>query len=608
MTETSIQTASVRDGALSWNSDGALTYAVGKQRAKLLLGADLLSAYADLALSLAEEGLRTARRGWERGRAPGIDGAKSGGSDAAREITRIDRELDAIERFDRDKYLYEVARAVLMESTEFGQMTNILKRHIYERASGGRVEKLLDNWRPSGLDGRAEVEWACLRISPTMADLPEAVWRSRNGPLPRDPFLEKRIVPLTWLIDLLMGTAALEVEMGTSELKAARALKGWEEGMDGRMKEIHRNIVRRACCIRSVIDAVELEPIKGKNNVQLKLRGDFILSFLPSFSDYRALAARFDRARDLDLAALVVVGMGGSGKTTFLRRCYDLLRDDPDNRSLNEDIDPKSTAFVVGHIFRDITIPLFGGRKKLTLCWMDTAGSENYRLLGQQLTVSVRELKRKTFIDRPVDYNLLFVWSYGPGYDASRDPQAFEDVLSRFLDEVEDLAYFDLERPNKVFLLLNKSDIAARDGTTERFSVEHERRFRAVLERHEGLSGESLGFASTLNDDSKEISDRFLASVFGLSDRDWKNAFVTVRAGINQGIIAGLLPPEEAGRFKREVYDLNADGGQEAYFRATVNWIDRYLSSGSNAEPSARALLRSLRTFLSGEMEGDAVA
>ncbi len=296
--------------------------------------------------------------------------------------------------------------------------------------------------------------------------------------------------------------------------------------------------------------------------------------------------------------------MGGSGKTTFLRRCYDLIREDEENRGLREEIDPKSTAFVVGHVFRDITVPLFDGRKSITLCWMDTAGSEDYRLLGQQLTASVREL-RKMFLDRPADYNLLFMWSYEPGYEQARDAQAFEDVLSKFMDEVEDLGYFDLDPPQKVYLLLNKADAAARDGAAESFSGEHERRFRSVMER-KSMSGESLGLISTLNGGTKEISDRLMTAIFGLSDRDWKRAFVSVRAGINQGIIGNLLEGEDANRFKREVYDRFSDGGQETYLRETVAWVDRYLEPG-NGSSSTRALLASLRAFLSGEMEGDAV-
>jgi hypothetical protein len=96
-------------------------------------------------------------------------------------------------------------------------------------------------------------------------------------------------------------------------------------------------------------------------------------------------------------------------------------------------------------------------------------------------------------------------------------------------------------------------------------------------------------------------------AVFGLSDRDWKDAFTAVRAGINQGVIGNLLDPKEAQRFKREVYDRNAGGGQESYLQETAAWIDRFLDPG-NGSATTRALLRSLRAFLAGEVEGDAVA
>lgn len=612
MTETAIQTAIIADGVLAWNGDrhACLIYPAGKQRARLLLGADLLSAFADGEVSAMRGELSTALQGWERTRRQVAANAsltekqrQVRDTEIGRETDRIERELEQLDGFDIDRYLYEVAKAALMEDVEFGQLTNMLKKHILERGTRAHAGTLAEDLGPSG-EGGAVV---CLQTSPRSAELLGAVCEARDAlPVSRDPFITGRILPFAWLLDWLLGIESLSLEMGRSELRAVKALSPWEKDMSGRMRTMHRELVRRACCIRGITDS--LEPVQGSRNgpVRFRLRSDFIASFLPAFADYRALSERFDRAREMDLAGLVVVGMGGSGKTTFLRRCYDILREDAANRGLSEEIDPKSTAFVVGHIFRDVTVPLFDGRKKITLCWMDTAGSEDYRLLGQQLTVSVRELRKRLFLDRPVDYNLLFMWSYEPGYDASRDLQAFEDVLSRFMDEVENLGYFDLDLPKKMYLLLNKADIAERNGIAERFSGEHERRFRSVMER-KSMPGESLGLISTLNGDAREISERFLATVFGLSDRDWKKAFVAVRAGINQGVMGNLLEPDDAGRFKREVYDVFSEGGQETYLRETVAWIDRYLGAPEKSRMTIRALLRSLRAFLSGEMEGDAL-
>lgn len=613
MTETSIQTALVVDGVLSWSTDQRRwpAYAVGKQRARLLLGADLLSAYVDGMLSAMADEQSTALRGWERARGeassdPSLTEAqrKAKDADIGREIARLEREAEQLEAFDPDRYLYEVAKAALLEDVEFGQLTNILKKHVLDRRDRPWAEELAGNWRPPS-EGTA---WVSVQTSPRSADLLTAVHGGReSAPVSRESLVGGRIVPFTWLVDWLLHNEALGLELGQAELRAAKALAPMERDMSPRLKGLHREVIRRACCIRGLIDSVELVQGSRGGPVRLKLRGDFIASFLPAFADYRSLSERFERAREMDTAGLVVVGMGGSGKTTFLRRCYDLLREEPGNRGLKEEIDPKSTAFVVGHVFQDITVPLFDGRKSMTLCWMDTAGSEDYRLLGQQLTVSVRELRKRLFPDRPAEYNLLFMWAYEPGYDAVRDPQGFEDVLSRFMDQVEDLGYFDLDLPKRVYLLLNKADVAARDGMVDRFSSDHERRFRSVMDRKK-MAGESLGLISMLNGDAREISDRFTVILFGLSDQDWKRAFVSVRAGINQGVIGNLLGPEDAGRFKREVYDRCSEGGQEAYLKGTVEWIDAYLKTPGNGNASTRALLMSLRAFLSGEMEGDEVA
>jgi hypothetical protein len=606
VTETAIQAAILTGGTLAWSDDknNCLIYPVGKQRARLFLGADMLSSFVDRRLSVIRGELSTALQGWERTRtqAAADDSLtekqeRLRNAEAGREIDRLEREMEQLDAFDADRYLYEVAKAALMEDVEFGQMTSLLKKHILDRRGRGRLETLSDEG----------VILVGVQTSPRSADLLIAVHEARDAsPISQETFLEGRILPLTWLLEWLLGNDQLGLELGRSELKAAKILAPWEKVMDGRLRAMHREVVRQACCIRGAIDALEL--VQGSKNgpVRLKLRSDFIASFLPAFADYRSLSERFDRAREMSLAGLVVVGMGGSGKTTFLRRCYDMLREDAENRGLSEEIDPKSTAFVVGHIFRDVTVPLFDGRKKITLCWMDTAGSEDYRLLGQQLTVSVRELGRRLFLDGPADYNLIFMWSYETGYDAPRDLQGFEDVLSRFMDEVENLGYFDLDLPKKIYLMLNKADIAERDGVAERFSSEHEKRFRSVMER-KGMCGESLGLISTLNGDAKDISDRFLVTIFGLSDEDWKRAFVSVRAGINQGIVGNLLETEDAARFKQEVYDRFHESGQETYLRETVAWIERYLAA-SKGGSTTRALLRSLSAFLSGEMEGDAIS
>ena len=102
---------------------------------------------------------------------------------------------------------------------------------------------------------------------------------------------------------------------------------------------------------------------------------------------------------------------------------------------------------------------------------------------------------------------------------------------------MQNLTFFDLELPKNIFLLLNKADNADKASITTQFKSEHERCFLAAISEHgEGLSGESLGFVSTLHVERSEISGKLLTAIFGASDEDRSKAFTGVRLGINQGV------------------------------------------------------------------------
>ncbi len=623
MSETTIQTACVQDGGLSWNTeeDQCFRYSVGKQRTKVLLGGDIVASFADHALSQIREHILNAMDGWKK-RLDSIAKdislteaqLKRKRSEAEKEVARLEDRMESLDTFRLDDYLYDVVRTVFIADAEFGQMTHLLKKSISDRKGRKENDLLVDDWRMITCAMEEEVPILGVRMPIRCSDLMASVWEligGENKGLNRDRFIEGRIMPILWLLERFMATEALEIEMGQTALRASRTLAGWERDLNEDLKRLHRDTVRRACFVKCLIDSIDLDRGPKKSAMFLTLREDYLASFLSSFHEYRDLADRLNRSREMDRAGLVVVGMGGSGKTTFLRRCYEVLREDYGNCGLTEDIDPKSTAFVVGHMFKDIEVPLFSNSKKrLTLCWMDTAGSEDYRLLGQQLTISVREMRKKTFLDDPADYNLLFVWSCEPSYDPVRDLHGFEDVLIRFLEEVQNLAFFDLELPKNIFLLLNKADNADKAGITNQFKSEHERCFLAAISEHgEGLSGESLGFVSTLHVERSEISGILLTAIFGASDEDRRKAFTGVRLGINQGVIGNLLPGEDAQRFKEEVYDAHGTKGPEDYFAATMAWIDSYvLGPGRERSALTRALLLSLRSFLGEMREGDEVA
>jgi hypothetical protein len=129
---------------------------------------------------------------------------------------------------------------------------------------------------------------------------------------------------------------------------------------------------------------------------------------------------------------------------------------------------------------------------------------------------------------------------------------------------------------------------------------------RAVGERGT-VPGESLGFLSARDLDRAEIARMMLVSIFAISKKDWDKAFVGVRLSINQGIVGNLLSAEDAQNFKETVYDAHGVDSQEAYFAATVAWIDRYLEV-EGRPAGTRALLCSLRSFLNEVREGDEVA
>jgi len=246
LTETAIQLAGLADGGLSWSADqnARLVYPVGRQRARLLLGADLLSAYADGAMSAMSSELTTALQGWERAR--GQAAADESLSDKerrtkeaeiGREIGRIEKEMGRLEAFDMGRYLYEVAKAALLEEVEFGQLTNLLKKHIMDRRERPHADDLAMNWRAPAEDGA----WACASAPARGADLLAAVLEGRDGaPVDKERFLEGRLVPLTWVMDWLLHIDALGLELGRAELKAGKALAYLEKDMDQSLRAFHR--------------------------------------------------------------------------------------------------------------------------------------------------------------------------------------------------------------------------------------------------------------------------------------------------------------------------------------------------------------------------------
>ncbi len=596
---------------LTWSDgpDTSLTYSVGKHRVKVFLGTDLVAAYADASISRMREQATTARDEWQRTLDQTAKDAslteaqrKRNSADEGKKVQDARDRLAVLDTLDLDQYLYDLARRTFIADAEFGQLTHLLKKSVQDRRKR-RGFDLLFNERRSALAPLTDHSGPMLAVRTSLrsADLLSSAWEltAKKAPaLERDRFLDGRTVPFAWLLELLRTSEALELEMGQAARTLSRSMEEWEQGLDPDLIPLHRELVMHACCVRSLLDAVELEQ-DAKKAGRLRLKDGFIVPFMPALQEFQDLSARMEAMSTMDRAGLVVVGLGGSGKTTFLRRCYELLKNGYGNSGLNEEIDPKSTAFVVGHIFKDIEVPLLNGVKKgMTICWMDTAGAADHHSLGRQLTRSVTDME-KVFLGKP-SYNLLFMWSCEPGYDELKDLRGFEDVFSHFVDEVLGLDYQGLQLPGRIFLLLNKADNAEKAGIAREFRSDHERCFLNALEQKgEGLQGESLGFLSALSVDGDEISRKLQTSLFGLSPEESEKAFARVRLGINQGVIANLLPAPDAMRFKAEVYDVHGSAGQSAYLKATAEWIDTYLGGGGKEQAAlTRALLSSLRSFL----------
>ena len=177
MTETSVQTAVLKDGALAWSADSSacLVYPVGRQRARLLLAADLLAGFADRTLGNASLRLATALEGWERSRRqaasdPALTDRERRSKEASigKETDKLRKELGQLESFDKGRYLYEVAKATLLEDFEFGQLTSLVRKHISERDERGQSE-------PAGEGAGPEGAWTAVQVSPQDRDLLEAV-------------------------------------------------------------------------------------------------------------------------------------------------------------------------------------------------------------------------------------------------------------------------------------------------------------------------------------------------------------------------------------------------------------------------------------------------